>query len=75
MGRIKDLIITAQEAGYNVEMTTIEEMVQISETGKIQDPERDWICRDDVEEVSPEDYERLVGFGPRVHEDFLMANT
>jgi hypothetical protein len=69
MGRIKDLIITAQEAGYNVEMTTIEEMAQISETGAIEDPERNWICRDDVMEVSPEDF-RLVEFGPRVHEEF-----
>lgn len=67
MGRIKDLIITAQEAGYNVEMVTLEEMVQIKETGAIEDPERNWICRDEVEEISSEDYERLVGVGPRVH--------
>ena len=75
MGMIKALIIEAQEAGYNVELLTIEEMVQIREGGKVKDPERDWICRDDVGEVSREDYERLVAFGPRVHEEFLMANA
>jgi hypothetical protein len=74
MGRIKELFITAEEAGYNIEMTTLSEMLEISEKGKIQDEERDWICRADVGEVSGEDF-RLVGFGPRVHEEFLMANA
>jgi hypothetical protein len=72
MGRIKELIIESMEAGYNVELLTIEEMIEIRDTGKVQDPERDWICRADVEDVSKEDYERLVAFGPRVHEDLLM---
>jgi hypothetical protein len=75
MGRIKELFITAEEAGYNIEMTTLSEMLEISEKGKIQDEERDWICRADVGEVSGEDYERLVAFGPRVHKEFLMANA
>jgi hypothetical protein len=75
MGRIKELIIEAQEAGYNAELLTIEEMVEIRDGGKVKDPERDWICRADVGEVSGEDYERLVAFGPRVHEEFLMANA
>jgi hypothetical protein len=72
MGMIKTLIIESMEAGYNVELLTLEEMVQIREEGKVKDPERDWICRADVAEVSKEDYDRLVAFGPRVHEDFLM---
>lgn len=75
MGRIKDLILDTQEAGYDISKVSLEEMIQIRDNGKILDPVKDMEAKstqseDDhiVEQAEMEAFmNNTANFGPRVH--------
>lgn len=74
MGRIKDLIIEATNAGYNIEKLDLVEMQQIKEHGYLLDPQRELDCKlpdeDDLliaEAEQAHHLSLLYSGGPRVH--------
>ena len=74
MGSIKNLIIIATNAGYNVEKLDLKEMSQIQVHGYLLDPLRDIDCKlpneDDLliaEAEQAHHMSLLYSGGPRVH--------
>ena len=44
MGKIKELIIETEEAGYDTEKMSIQEMLEVRESGRIADFQRESEC-------------------------------
>ena len=62
MSKIGDLIIVTQEAGYDAEKMTIEEMLELRNHGRILDQERDFALNIDAQEENwrqEEDFRNL----------------
>jgi hypothetical protein len=74
MGRIKDLILDTQEAGYDISKVSLEEMIQIRDHGAILDPVKDREAKlSEEDEAMLENaetevhYQMMTTFGPRLH--------